>query len=112
MSGTIPSPAMNGHAPRACRRCTAFGWDTALYWQIVPERGVLQYQDGWTAPGSQFAAFHAASRSLVFAPGEELPGRAWRSGDVEWIHELGADPDFPRLATAMQEGLHTAMALP
>jgi putative methionine-R-sulfoxide reductase with GAF domain len=91
---------------------TAFGWDTAIYWRLVPERGVLGYHDRWTAAGVQFPGFHAASQGIVFGPGEGLPGRAWQSGSVEWIRDLGEDGNLPRLTTALDEGLRTAMALP
>jgi PAS domain S-box-containing protein len=88
----------------------AFGWQTGAYWRV--EAGLLKYREGWTAAGADLAAFHELSRGLEFEPGSGLPGRAWRSGGVEWIADVEKDAALPRKMAAVRSGLQSAIAFP
>ena len=56
--------------------------------------------------------FERASCSRTFEQGEGLPGRVWASGQPAWILDIAQDANFPRLAAAVNYGLHSAFACP
>src|SRR5262249_41894549 len=47
-----------------------------------------------------------------FQRGVGLPGRIWAAGEPCWIHDVVEDPNFPRAALALEEGLHSAFGFP
>ncbi|MEW5848986.1 MAG: GAF domain-containing protein [Myxococcota bacterium] len=90
----------------------SFGWEAGGYWQLDARAEVLRLEATWEAPSLHLPVFGELSRRLAFRRGEGLPGRAWRSGRVEWITDVTQDPEFPRAAAAHAEGLRSAIALP
>jgi PAS domain S-box-containing protein len=86
------------------------GWDVGFFWKASHEQ--LTCRASWHRPGENVAEFEKASCSRTFAKGEGLPGRVWASGRPAWIIEIKDDPNFPRLASAVDHGLHSAFAYP
>lgn len=64
------------------------------------------------ADDGRFAAFRDATITFGNAAELGLPGRVLRSGAPAWIRDIGADPDFPRAASAQRAGLHSAFSFP
>jgi PAS domain S-box-containing protein len=56
--------------------------------------------------------FAEASRTMTFAPGQGLPGRAWQSGKAECLETLAEDPGLPRSPVAVASGLRSGVAMP
>jgi PAS domain S-box-containing protein len=92
--------------------CEALGWDYGALWNVDPDGGVLNCVDTWHLPAVTVTQFEAASRRTAFTRGVGLPGRVWASGEPAWVPDVLADPNFPRAAAAMAEGLRSAFALP
>jgi PAS domain S-box-containing protein len=84
----------------------SLGWDAGAVW--ITADGDLRCVETWQAP----VEFGETCRSLTLAPGEGLPGRVWASGEPAWIVDVGADPNFPRGATAVESGLRSAFCFP
>ena len=88
-------------------------WRLGAVWEPVPDRlEALRCVEIWSAGGAATQDFEAASRSLVLAAGEGLPGRVWRSGEPAWIPDVLADDNFRRAPAARRAGLHAAFCFP
>ena len=57
--------------------CKAFGWEHAALWEIDQQAARLQCRQIWSAEGTSFPDFDAASRAISFERGAGLPGRVW-----------------------------------
>jgi PAS domain S-box-containing protein len=89
------------------------GWRFAAAWEPDPARPeALRCIECWSAPGADAAQLEAASRELLLAPGEGLPGRVWASGEPAWLTDAPADGNFPRAGAARSAGLHAALCFP
>src|SRR5918999_1930468 len=85
----------------------ALGWEVGALWNAV-DGVALRCVETWRAP----EPFVRASRDLVLALGEGLPGRVWASGEPAWIADLSADSNLPRAPSAAEAGLRTAFCFP
>jgi len=99
-------------APRLLQAvCQTLGWEHGALWRVESGVRVLRCVETWHRAGA-FAGFEAASRSIVFAVGEGLPGRVWESGKPLWIADVVDAPGFPRARAAAEDGLHGAIGVP
>ncbi|OGI47374.1 MAG: hypothetical protein A2637_04730 [Candidatus Muproteobacteria bacterium RIFCSPHIGHO2_01_FULL_65_16] len=64
------------------------------------------------ADADRFRLFRERSEAMRFAHGRGLPGRVLADGRPAWIVDVATDNNFPRAATAVACGLHTAFAVP
>ena len=81
-------------------------------WQVSSEAEVLTYLEGWHSPSMQLAPFGSESRQFTVSVGVGLSGRVWKSGTPEWIINLSADDNFPRVSLAERFGLRSAFSFP
>jgi PAS domain S-box-containing protein len=88
------------------------GWDVGFFWTVSERERALVCRRSWHRPDVPVEAFESASCSRTFKPGEGLPGRVWASGKPAWILDIAQDGNFPRLASAVTYGLHSAFACP
>ncbi len=93
------------------RMCEASGWVLGQAWAPRADGTALECVAWWSTDAIG-VRFHEASRSFVFAPGDGLPGRVWRSRQPAWVRDVRADPDFPRADLARRFGLSAGMAIP
>jgi putative methionine-R-sulfoxide reductase with GAF domain len=56
--------------------------------------------------------FEYQTKSMHFPVGTGLPGRVAANRKVEWIHDVTADDNFPRVRGALQGRLRGAVAFP
>ena len=56
--------------------------------------------------------FEYQTKSMHLPPGTGLPGRVAAKRRVEWIHDVTADDNFPRIRGALQHRLRGAVAFP
>lgn len=92
--------------------CENLGWDLGEFWRIDRNSQTLLAADLWCRPGLDCAAFVQESRSMQFTPGVGLPGRVLQSPAEVYVREIAEDINFPRRASALQVGLHSAVAIP
>jgi PAS domain S-box-containing protein len=94
-------------APRVIETlCTGLGWDGGAVWE--PDGGVrvLRCTQVWQPEGAAPFEVLEMSRRIVLPESVGLPGRVWRSGEAEWVTDVGPDGRCPRGAIAASEGLH------
>lgn len=89
------------------------GWDVGAIWMLDPDGAELRCISFWSRPGGGGAPlFEAQSRSMTQVRGVGLPGRVWETGKPVCITDPSRDPNFPRWATALEEGLRSAIGFP
>ena len=92
--------------------CEVLGWRLSILWKVDEEAGVLRYVKHWKLTQEQLESFLERKRQMNFAIGNGLPGKAWKSGKVEWISDVTHDNNFPETVLAKKAGLHAAFAFP
>lgn len=91
--------------------CESLGWQVATYWSADDRASVLRCTDAWcTVPDLQ--EFVAFSKTAIFAPNEELPGRVWSDGTPCWTSDMVREIERPWGGAAMRVRLRTALAFP
>lgn len=88
------------------------GWDWGALWTIDRGAGLLNCANIWHNPALAAADLVSLSRANAFAPGIDIPGRVWQSGQATWISQIGAEQNIPRAAAIEALGLHSAFAIP
>jgi len=88
------------------------GWPLGAMWLADDAGAELHLVAIWHADGVDVPAFEQLSREMTFAPGVGLPGRTWSSGRAQWVDDVTADANFPRVKAALEEGLRGAVGLP
>jgi len=92
--------------------CEPLAWDVGCFWTVNEAGTALACTNSWHRPGVPVDEFETASCSRTFEKEEGLPGRVWASGQPAWILDIAQDGNFPRLASAVNYGLHSAFACP
>ncbi|AMV17382.1 PAS domain S-box protein [Planctomyces sp. SH-PL14] len=87
-------------------------WDVGLLWAVTENGSALACRSSWHHPDVPVTKFERDSCSRTFRKGEGLPGRVWATGKPAWILDVATDTNFPRIAPAAEEGLHSAFACP
>lgn len=72
----------------------------------------LHPTDIWHLATPHFQPVKEVTRTVRFAPGQGLPGRAWQSGQLQSLTDLGSSCQFARRDVFEQVGLTRAVALP
>lgn len=82
------------------------------FWEFDEQAGVLKNYTHWCADEKAMRGFIQATKETVLKHGEGLPGRIWKSGNIEWISDLSKDTNFPRLQSALKANINSAVGLP
>jgi PAS domain S-box-containing protein len=92
----------------------ALGWDFGALWLPADAEGSsLRCEHTWEGAFTPVAAFAEASRSVLLAPGQGMPGEVWRTGRPAWIADAAEHPrPLPRAEAAAKAGLRSAFAFP
>jgi PAS domain S-box-containing protein len=85
------------------------GWHYGGAW--LPQAGAVRCIATWTVEPA-IVPFAEASKRLVLAVGEGLPGRVQATAAPAWIADVEADDNFPRAGIATAAGLRSAFAIP
>jgi PAS domain S-box-containing protein len=88
------------------------GWDTAAYWSLDRDAGVLRCLEVWHRPTAKLETFKAVTLGRTFPKGVGLPGRVWATGEPVWLSDAAEDPEFLRASEAAKEGVHGAVFVP
>lgn len=93
--------------------CELTGWPVGHAYCVVEEdecNTVLESSSWWHL-AEEHAAFVAATTEQRFRAGEGLPGRVLEARRPLWS-DLDHDDNFPRMAAARADGLHSGFAFP
>jgi hypothetical protein len=82
------------------------GWEVGAIWNVNRAANQLACVELWHVPSIAIPEFEVMTRQFTFASGIGLPGRVWSSGQPVWVPDVTKDPNFPRAAVAVKEGLH------
>lgn len=99
-------------APALESACGYMGWNVGHAW-IVSEDGERLEPSSiwWHDQPARYRSLARITSELTLEPGEDLPGRAWASGEPAWVRDL-AESDLPRGARVGDLGVHGALAVP
>ena len=89
--------------------CQTQDWKCGRYFRVDEKAGVLRFADAWGVPGDAIERYIAASREVTYASGNGLAGRAWQSGQPQWVADLGK---HARLALATRASVRGAFIFP
>jgi PAS domain S-box-containing protein len=92
--------------------CEEVGWSLGELWYADPEARVLRFDGLWCDPSFRAGEYEAATRKMVFAQGEGIPGTVWQSGKSIWISNLGSLDSGPRLEMVTKLGIRAALGFP
>jgi PAS domain-containing protein len=87
----------------------AFGWAYGSYWTLDPDAQVLRFA---VESGTVTPEFHTATHDARFRKGEGLSGRAWQTGDLYFVQDLGEMRDCCRAPYALRAGVKSAVCFP
>jgi PAS domain S-box-containing protein len=106
------SATLSEAAPPILRTiCESAEWEVGALWEVDEDAQVIRCVTTAHLSGGA-PEFERLTRESVFEPGIGLPGRVWQSGKPHWVTDLANDQNFPRIACAVKEGLHSAYAFP
>ena len=86
-----------------------FGWAYGSYWPLDKKENVLKFGVESGTVNTEFAAATAAAK---FHEGEGLSGRAWKTGDLVFVQDLGDITDCPRRGPAQRAGVKSGVCFP
>ena len=88
---------------------TAFGWAYGSYWALDETAGVLRFD---SESGSAGDEFRKVTLAASFAEGVGLSGRAWKSRDLVFVHDLAEMTDCVRAPAAQRAGVRSGVCFP
>ena len=92
--------------------CQTLDWEVGALWKVDASAGLLRCVEICHANSNLTPEFDQLSQDTAFKKGHGLPGRVWQSGKPFWIDNVVEDPNFPRAAVALREGLRGAFGFP
>jgi PAS domain S-box-containing protein len=104
----------NAHPRLLAAIGAALGWDFGALWTPIDDEGsFLRCEHTWESAFTPVAAFAEASRAVMLARGQGLPGEVWQTGRPAWIADADEHPrPLPRAKVADAAGLRSAFAFP
>jgi two-component system CheB/CheR fusion protein len=87
-------------------------WVAGSIWLCEADCETLRCATTWHTGGSRLENFEQVTLTTPLANAVGLPGRVVASHEPTWIPDVTRDNNFPRVAAAVQAGLHGAFAFP
>jgi len=91
---------------------TSIGWELAELWNVDAEGQVLRWAGAWHISGLEVGEFEAISREMTLAPGADVPGCAWSTGEPVWLTDALAAMHPARASALEPLGLRAALGCP
>ncbi|MFI1996680.1 methyl-accepting chemotaxis protein [Actinoplanes sp. NPDC020271] len=88
---------------------TAFGWAYGSYWALDESDWELRFD---CESGSAGEEFRKVTLAASFAEGVGLSGRAWKSRDLVFVHDLAEMTDCVRAPAAQRAGVRSGVCFP
>ena len=92
--------------------CHTLDWSLGIMWKLDQSTDCLRVNGVWAEHPDQYGAFIDRTQQSTFSRGVGLPGRVWKSQQVEWITDVTRDTNFPRAPYAVTVGLRAACGFP
>lgn len=92
--------------------CESEGWAFGAIWEADPAAGVLRCRQIWHQSEQVAKALAEQTRTLIFAPGQGLPGRVWALRTLMAVADVSSDGNYLRAVEAAAVGLRSALAFP
>jgi PAS domain S-box-containing protein len=92
--------------------CESLEWEMGAFWRLDRQSQLLRCLDLWQAPLLKAEEFVLATWQHIFALGQGLPGRVWKTGKPTWISDVLRETNFPRADAASKVGFHGAFGFP
>ncbi len=94
--------------------CRHADWQYAEAWIPRPGGAALDLGPVWHTGSPDLVAFERQSAGVTYAPGDGIPGRVWRQGNVEHVADLADVPvaSGKRYVAAIRAGLRCVHAVP
>ena len=92
--------------------CELLEWNLGAVWDVALSENVLRCVEIWSTQGMDISEFEEASTELTLAPGEELSGMVWQTGEPAWVVNF-AEENFPTHAlVAAKQGMNSVFGIP
>ncbi|MEV4638833.1 GAF domain-containing protein [Actinoplanes sp. NPDC049548] len=88
---------------------TSFGWAYGSYWEVDDADSLLRFK---VESGSAGDEFRKVTLAATFAEGVGLSGRAWRTGDLVFVRDIGELTDCVRAPAAQRAGVRSGVCFP
>ncbi len=92
--------------------CATLGWECGRYFEMDEQAGVLRLRESWGVAEEAIERYLAGSRSITYAPGVGLAGRAWQDMAPLWASDIHRDPRVAHIPLARDSGMHGAFVFP
>lgn len=92
--------------------CRNLDWEVGGFWRVDRDQEVLRCVDICHGTSRETPEFDRMTKSITLKKGVGLPGRIWASGLPAWVDNVTTDPNLPRAAVALREGLRSAFGFP
>ncbi|TMB95865.1 MAG: PAS domain S-box protein [Chloroflexi bacterium] len=107
------APGLDAAAPRILQTlCEGLGWQVGELWLLDADANLLRRTAAWHSPDVDVSAMEAITRGVAATPASGLPGRMFRTGNIEYIPNVSSDPAFTRKEAAARAGLCCALIFP
>ncbi|MGH7720378.1 MAG: PAS domain S-box protein, partial [Gemmatimonadaceae bacterium] len=92
--------------------CRASRWPYGDVWVPSADGDMLVHGPVWHEADARLAMLARGRDDLRFAPGVDLPGRAWETRQAVWLTDVSADPAFMSADLARIAGVRAGVAVP
>lgn len=92
--------------------CENTPWEIGEVWELNPLTEKLELSSVWHASHPGLSGFREESLKYTFAPGEGLPGIAFKLCKPCWMHGIQENDQFVRAGEARQYKLQTGVGIP
>ncbi len=92
--------------------CETLDWDMGAVWDLDPETGGMHCVEVWHVLEIDITEFDRVNSEAVMHRGEGLAGKAWESGEPQWIVDLAGAENYINAPIAAACGMSSAFAVP
>ncbi len=92
--------------------CETLDWDLGAVWDVDAEAEVMDCIEVWHAPEIDVTNFERVNSEALMQRGEGLAGKAWATGEPQWIADLESASDYANAPIALACGMSSAFAVP
>ncbi len=112
-SALADAPDFEAAVPRLLKAIgESLDWEVGAYWKVGERGARLRCRATWQLHPRPGNSFIEATRSMLLARGDGLPGQVWESGEPRWIADVSVDAHFARKPQAHEERLSVAFGFP